>query len=64
MIINIINHGYRIDIQHWAQKPQLRVGPFHHFTSFLNVVNTLHRLISLYNVFHKTGDKYDTLFLP
>ena len=64
MIINIGIHDHRFDIRHWAQKPQLHVGPFHNFIPFLNAVNTLHCLISLFSVFHKTGDKYDRLFFP
>ena len=64
MIINIGIHDHRFDIRHWAQNPQLHVGPFHNFIRFLNAVNTLHCLISLSSVFHKTGDKYDRLFFP
>ena len=64
MIINISIHDHRFDIRLWAQNPQLYVGPFHNFIRFLNVVNTLHCLISLSSVFHKTGAKYDILFFP
>ena len=64
MINNIIIHDDRFDIRHWAQNPQLHVGPFPNFIRFLNEVNTLHCLISLSSVFHKTGDTYDRLFFP
>ena len=47
MTINMIIHDYRFDIRHWAQKPQLHVGPFHKSIRFLNAVNTLHSLTSL-----------------
>ena len=36
MIINISIHDHRFDIRHWAQNPQLHVGPFHNFNRFLN----------------------------
>ena len=62
MIINISIDDHRFDIRHWAQNPQLHVGPFHNFIRFLNAVNTLHCLISLSSVFRKTGDKYDRRF--
>ena len=61
---NIIIHDHRFDIRHWAQNPQLHVGPFHNLIRFLNVVNTSHCLISLPSVFHNTGDKYDRRFVP
>ena len=64
MIINISIHDHRFDIRHWAQNPELHVGPFHNLIRFLNAVNTLHCLISLSSEFHKTGDKYDRLFFP
>ena len=64
MIINIGIHDHRFDIRHWAQNPQVHVGPFHNFIRFLTAVNTIHCLISLSSVFHKTGDKYDRLFFP
>ena len=64
MIINISIHDHRFDIRHWAQNPQLHVGPSHNFNHFLNAVNTLLCLMSLSSVFHKTGDKYDGLFFP
>ena len=57
MIINISIHDHRFDIRHWAQNPQLHVGPFHNFNRFLNAVNTLLCLMSLSSVFHKTGDR-------
>ena len=64
MIINIGIHDHRFAIQHWAQNPQLHVGPFHNFIRFLNAVITLNCLIPSSSVFHKTGDKYDRLFFP
>ena len=47
MIINISTsiHDHRFDIRHWAQNPQLHVGPFHNFNRFLNALNTLLCLI-------------------
>ena len=57
MIINMSIHDHRFDIRHWAQNPQLHVGPFHTFYRFLNAVNTLLCLMSLASVFHRTQEQ-------
>ena len=54
-------NDHRFDIRHWAQNPQLHVGSFHNFTRFLNEFYTLHSLISLSSVVHKTGDKINMI---
>ena len=64
MINNTRIHDHRFDIRHWAHNPQLHVGPFQNFIRYLNAVITLHCLVSLSSVFHKSGDKYDILFFP
>ena len=64
MINNIIIHDHRFDIRHWAQNPQLHVGPFHNLIRFLNAVNTSHCLISLPSEFHKNSLGNDRLFVP
>ena len=61
MINNIIIHDHRFDIRHWAQNPQLHVGPFHNLIRFLNAVNTSHCLISLHYYAQSTISSTETV---